>query len=216
MSEAKETFFNEFKNLVIKHFSAEKPATEQKFSEAKLQDGTIVSYEGEVPVIGQPLMVVTPDGMQLPAPDGIHTLEDGTQIEIVGGLITAIVPATVAHAPDATAPVAPEAMSEDAPINSATAKRIIESTIREQVFSKVEAMEQAIAALTDHIAAVKAENDELKAVNQKFSAYVNDLTELVNKIGEQPSEPVEQKPAAFKAEKKSFDINEWRNNIWKK
>jgi len=37
-------------------------------------------------------MVVSEDGNQMPAPDAVHELEDGTLVTTVGGLVTAIEP----------------------------------------------------------------------------------------------------------------------------
>jgi len=59
--------------------------TKQVFKDAKLQDGTIVSAEAFEP--GQELMIIDEAGNKTPAPDGEHTLEDGTEVYVVGGLI---------------------------------------------------------------------------------------------------------------------------------
>jgi hypothetical protein len=61
------------------------------FLDAKLMDGTIVKVEGDGLVEGAAVKVVTeemPDGV--PAPDGVHELEDGTKIETMGGIISKI------------------------------------------------------------------------------------------------------------------------------
>lgn len=66
--------------------SQETPATEQKvFGSAKLTDGTEITWEGEL-AQGSPVMLA--DGSV--APDGQHTLEDGTVISIVGGVVESI------------------------------------------------------------------------------------------------------------------------------
>ena len=63
-------------------------AKTQKFESAKLKDGTEIMWDGDLSE-GAALMVVT-DGNQMPAPDAVHELEDGTMITTVGGLVTAI------------------------------------------------------------------------------------------------------------------------------
>jgi hypothetical protein len=66
-------------------------AVKELFIEAKLKDGTIVKVEGESLAEGAAVKVVTeemPDGIA--APDGLHMLEDGTEIETKEGLITSI------------------------------------------------------------------------------------------------------------------------------
>jgi preprotein translocase subunit YajC len=61
----------------------------EKFNSAKLADGTEVMWEGDLSE-GSAIMVVSEDGNQMPAPDAVHELEDGTMVTTVGGLVTAI------------------------------------------------------------------------------------------------------------------------------
>lgn len=66
-------------------------AVKEIFLEAKLKDGTIVKVEGEGLAEGAAVKVVTedmPDG--IPAPDGVHMLEDGTEVETKDGLIVSV------------------------------------------------------------------------------------------------------------------------------
>ena len=63
----------------------------EKFEKAKLADGTVIMWEGELSE-GTAIMVVAEDGNQMPAPDAKHELEDGTIVTTVGGLVTAIEP----------------------------------------------------------------------------------------------------------------------------
>jgi hypothetical protein len=61
------------------------------FIEAKLKDGTIVKVEGEGLAEGAAVKVITedmPDGIA--APDGVHMLEDGSEIETKDGMIVSI------------------------------------------------------------------------------------------------------------------------------
>jgi len=69
-------------------------AVKEIFMEAKLKDGTIVKVEGEGLAEGAAVKVVTeemPDGIA--APDGLHLLEDGTEIETKEGMIVSVKPA---------------------------------------------------------------------------------------------------------------------------
>ena len=66
-------------------------AVKEIFVEAKLKDGTIVKVEGEGLAEGAAVKVITedmPDG--IPAPDGVHMLEDGTEVETKDGIIASI------------------------------------------------------------------------------------------------------------------------------
>lgn len=58
---------------------------EKTFGSAKLTDGTEIKWEGEL-AQGSPIMLA--DGSV--APDGQHTLEDGTVISVVGGVVESI------------------------------------------------------------------------------------------------------------------------------
>ena len=59
------------------------------FIDAKLVDGTVVKVEGDSLIEGAKVVVVTPDA-EIPAPDGVHELADGTKIETKDGLITMV------------------------------------------------------------------------------------------------------------------------------
>jgi len=73
----------------------------EKFASAKLVNGTEVMWDGDL-AEGTAIMVVDADGNQMPAPDAIHELEDGTEIYTTGGLVTKIEPASeeMAATPD--------------------------------------------------------------------------------------------------------------------
>lgn len=62
---------------------------QQIFVDAKLEDGTQIRVEGDSLVEGAKVVVVTEEG-EMPAPDGVHTLEDGTKVETKEGVIAMI------------------------------------------------------------------------------------------------------------------------------
>ena len=69
------------------------------FVDAKLIDGTVVKVEGDSVVEGAKVVVVTEQG-ELPAPDGVHELEDGSKIETKDGAIVMVSPAEVEEIED--------------------------------------------------------------------------------------------------------------------
>ena len=78
-------------NFEIEVSNGEITAVKEIFVEAKLKDGTVVKVEGDSLVEGAAVKVVTeemPDGIA--APDGVHMLEDGTEIETNGGMIVSV------------------------------------------------------------------------------------------------------------------------------
>ena len=59
------------------------------FVDAKLVDGTQIKVEGDSLMEGAKVVVVTAEG-EIPAPDGVHELEDGTKVETKEGVIARI------------------------------------------------------------------------------------------------------------------------------
>jgi preprotein translocase subunit YajC len=59
------------------------------FVEAKLADGTVIKVEGDNLAEGAKVVVVQEDA-EVPAPDGVHELEDGTKVETKDGIIVKV------------------------------------------------------------------------------------------------------------------------------
>lgn len=64
-------------------------SVKQIFVDAKLVDGTQIKVEGDSLMEGAKVVVVMADG-EVPAPDGVHELEDGTKVETKEGVIARI------------------------------------------------------------------------------------------------------------------------------
>jgi hypothetical protein len=62
--------------------------TPQKFYDAKTEQGMAVQIEGDL-ALGAPIYVATEEGM-IPAPDGVHKLDDGSEIEVTDGKVSKI------------------------------------------------------------------------------------------------------------------------------
>ena len=72
-------FMSEDKNEIVKEI----------FIDAKLIDGTAIKVEGDSLLEGAKVVVVTADA-EVPAPDGVHELEDGTKVETKDGVIVKV------------------------------------------------------------------------------------------------------------------------------
>lgn len=79
LAKAKSLFSEEVKEEIVKK------EEEVKMAEAKLTDGTLVMWEGE---LAEGTIVLLEDGNV--APDGEHTFEDGVVISIEGGQVVAV------------------------------------------------------------------------------------------------------------------------------
>jgi hypothetical protein len=76
-------------NFNIEVEGGEIKSVKEIFVSAKLIDGTEIKVEGDGLVEGAKVVVVTPDA-EVPAPDGVHELEDGSKVETKDGLIVSI------------------------------------------------------------------------------------------------------------------------------
>ena len=133
--------------------------TEMEFAEATLVDGTLVKTEGEF-VEGAQVLVVTEEG-DIPAPEGVHQLEDGTLITVdAEGVIVSI------EAP--------------APVEASTETENLEAEVN---FSKedVQKFSSIVSPLMEELAFAKEQaneisslKEELATLKEAFSAFKNE------------------------------------------
>lgn len=192
---------------LIEKFKSNEPnepivTTEQSFKEAKLSDGvTIIQYDGETPMQGMPIYVITEEG-KLPMPDGEYQMEDGTMLTVSGGLIAEV---------KAAEPM-PEGETNNIPAASATTpqtgsmeakpapKRVIKSQVEEHVFSlEIEGIEPIKVDFSSMFKGLIEENKTLKQLNKEMFAIVKQIA------GEPSSQPTENI-------KKPFSIKDFKAN----
>lgn len=162
----------------------------ENFNDAKLADGTLVQWEGDL-AEGTALMVIDTDGNTTPAPDAIHELEDGTEVYTTGGLVTRI------------EPKAEEVMEEEmaAPDMAAYEERMASCE------KKIAEMETKMSEMFTAVELASAN------VDSKF----NEIKEIVETIAEEPIVVVEApKNSTFKKAKPKQSaadrIAEWKNS----
>lgn len=125
--------------------------TKQNFADAKLNDGTIVSAEAFEP--GQDLFIIDEAGEKLPAPDGEHTLEDGTKIMVEGGKIKELI------------------------------KQEVEDGIKEDVEIKEDmAIEVEVEPYVEEVPEKEDEVAMLKAMCEEMMAKINSIEEEMGKM----------------------------------
>jgi hypothetical protein len=205
----KTTFISELATLVKKHLSP----TKLNFKDIMLPDGSTLRYEGDMPMVQMPATIVQPDGTELPAPDAIYEMEDGTSIEVIGGIIVTVTPpATEVETPESAMPTTPTEMEN----NTATVKSLIETHTKEHHFTKEEVttlLEQSVVNVTEKFAtATKELSDKI----QVMEGYNTDLSALVLKFSEQPAETsVKKLPVNLKSEptNKRESLEEYRNRM---
>jgi hypothetical protein len=168
----------------------------QKFVEATLVDGTVVSVEPALEV-GAVVSVIGDGGEMLPAPDASHELNDGTLVVTEGGIIVEIVAVAEAPAEPAEAaaePAKPAALSVDDIQAKVMAK--VSQSIAERINS------MKFAAAKD-VAALKKENGELKKA-------LGELADVFEAFATAPvAEPKKKVNNPFKAETPNDNIDRW-------
>ena len=205
----KATFISELATLVKKHLSP----TKLNFKDIMLPDGSTLRYEGDMPMVQMPVTILQPDGTELPAPDAIYEMEDGTSIEVIGGIIVTVTPpAAEVESPESAMPTTPTQMEN----NTATVKTLIETHTKEHHFTKEEVtslLEQSVVNMTEKFAtATKELSDKIEVME----GYNSDLSALVLKFSEQPAETsVKKLPVNLKSEptSKRESLEEYRKRM---
>ena len=161
------------------------------FVEAKLVDGTVVKVEGDSLVEGAKVVVVTADA-EVPAPDGVHELEDGTKVETKDGII-AKVEEVIGDAEGVEAPEAPslDEPAIDAPMDMESEIMGMLKEFISKMGEKVSKMEQSYSSLQNEFNAFKKEpaaskvkdgkTDFNKEVEDALEARIKALKSLKNK-----------------------------------
>jgi hypothetical protein len=157
---------------------------EQKFEQAKLEDGTIVMWEGEL-TTGAALFVVDEQGVQMPAPDGEHKLEDGTIVSTAGGLVVTVTPA------DAEGEAEIEVEVEDKKTEDMAGE--LEMLV-EKLAEKLAALEAKIEEMGKKPESMSSEdvNAKVAAINTEIASKFNAVVDLVSKISNEPAAEVVQ------------------------
>jgi hypothetical protein len=141
----------------IRELKAAFSATAQSFNEAVLEDGTQLSYEGEL-VVGTAVFVVT-ETEQVPAPEGTHALAgEMAGISIVvdaNGIVTEVIDTTASASNDL-----PVEEPEVAP--EVTASAMSADEVESIVNAKLGAFSTIFEGLTEMIKTVATENDALR------------------------------------------------------
>jgi hypothetical protein len=133
----------------------------KSFANATLADGTVVQWEGEL-AVGTSLFVVSESGEAIPAPDGQHTVEGGTVITTVDGVVTEIVEAEEME-------VTPEEQTD------------IISEVMQILEPRLAALEAAVAGMGEF-----AKTEDVKKFASEVIAAVSTVGKEVEKFAKLP------------------------------
>lgn len=207
VDEAEQTEYEELKNKIIsnmefnklkkvlgedltnqlkKVFSEEAPIVEPaiEFVETSLLDGSAI-VKGTI-AVGETVTLVMPDGSEVPAPDGEHTLEGNVVITVMGGVIEEVATA------EEESPLIDEALMSK--VNEALEAQANDfnnqiADIHSKYASEIEALNAKATALFSAVG-ILAKTEEVEEVSKdakRKSASVSAtqfsrLTEILNKI----------------------------------
>jgi len=236
-----DTFLKKFTSLVVEHFSNDKV----NFIDVKLKDGTMITYDGDMPIVGIPVFVLPSDGTEKIAPaDGVLEFEDGTKIEVKEGIIIAVMPMeeeVVEEVVEVGMHPKKDEMQNKIPATEQSARRLIESNIKETIFTKDEvlamfssykskitkdinaitesntALLSANESLTNEIAKVSASNEMLVNEVKNISAFSKKLPKLLAEFGATPQVTATNEDKKVNAESfQSTPLPKLSDAEWKK
>lgn len=175
--------FSLVENFEIEVEDGKITSVKEIFVSAKLVDGTEIKVEGDVLGEGAKVVVVTPDA-EIPAPDGVHELEDGTKVETKDGVIVAVEEALQEEV------MPPNGEGEAAPMGDVPAPVNPDADV-------VEPQEELMSLLKDFI--VKC-SEKMSDMEQKMESMKNDFNAF------------KKEPAAKKIANGKTDFNKIENN----
>jgi hypothetical protein len=201
----------------IRELKAAFSATAQSFNEAVLEDGTQLSYEGEL-VVGTAVFVVT-ETEQVPAPEGTHALGgEMAGISIVvdaNGIVTEVIDTTASATNDL--PVTEETSSEFEAISADILPQVLEG-VTEVIAEKLGLeMDLAYDVASAVIARINEDSETaipevMSAVDvdaivnaklQSFSAIFEGLTEMIKTVASE-NESLRSEVTELKGEFNTF------------
>ena len=158
-------------NFDIEVVDGEIKSVKEIFVDAKLVDGTVVKVAGDSLVEGAKVVVVTADA-EIPAPDGVHELEDGTKLETKDGVIVKVEEVVE----DAEGVEIPEAESPaiDAPMEMSKEMMELLKEFISKMGEKVSKMEQSYSSLQDEFNSFKKQPAGKKIADGKTEVFTKE------------------------------------------
>jgi len=158
---------------------------EVKMAEAMLEDG-VTKVEAEAFEPGKKIFVVSESGEKGPAPEGIHTTEDGTKVTVdANGTITAV---EKPEPKEEKVEIEVEAAKEDESEPVKTEAEIIKEDMKKMIMQCMEAIEEVakeVAMVKEEMASYKTKMEKLskEPAGSKFNTFsANPVSEKVDAL----------------------------------
>jgi hypothetical protein len=159
-------------NFDIEVVEGEITSVKEIFVDAKLVDGTVVKVAGDSLVEGAKVVVVTADA-EIPAPDGVHELEDGTKLETKDGVIVKVEEVVGEMEEGVEIPEA-EAPTIDAPMEMSKEMMELLKEFISKMGEKVSKMEQSYSSLQDEFNSFKKQPAGKKLSDGKTEVFTKE------------------------------------------
>jgi len=167
--------FKLVENFEIEVVNGEIKSVKEIFVDAKLADGTVVKVEGDGVVEGAKVLVVTADA-EIPAPDGVHELEDGSKIETKDGIIVKVEEMLEEELPKEGPEAMPPAIDEPA-----TEGPKVEVELLEMLKDFVKKMNEKMGSLEKKVEDVQSQFSSFKK-EPSAKPIANGKTEKFNNV----------------------------------
>ena len=166
-------------NFNIEVSNGEIVAVKEIFLDATLADGTVIKVEGDSLVEGAKVLVITADA-EIPAPDGVHELEDGTKVETKDGIIAKVM--EVASEGEDEAPEVAEVEAKEMGMSSEMYDMLKEFVSK--MGEKMSQMEQKMESMNNEFSAFKKEPASKKIADGKrdFNKELNQMDSQIDAI----------------------------------
>jgi len=169
---------------LVEHFEIEVKegqlvSVKEIFLDAKLADGTQIKVEGDSLVEGAKVVVVTEQG-EVPAPDAVHELEDGSKVETKDGVIVRIEPAMEELEAEQVVPAVGEQVGVPEQIEMAKIYEMLKEFIK-RMAEKMASMENKMSSVEQKFEAFKKEPAAKKIADGKteFNKVKSDDDDMI-------------------------------------
>ena len=170
-------------NFVLEVAESQIVSVKEIFVDAKLVDGTVVKVSGDALVEGAKVVVVTEEG-EIPAPDGVHELEDGTKVETKEGIISKVEEA-VKEAEGELPEVEKPEVEIEVPVGMEKELVDMVKEFVSKMGEKIKKMEEQMSSLNSEFNQFKKEPAAKKIADgktEKFNKVDDVLDEKINSI----------------------------------
>ena len=167
-------------NFNIEVSNGEIVAVKEIFLDATLADGTVIKVEGDSLVEGAKVLVITADA-EIPAPDGVHELEDGTKVETKDGIIAKVME-VASEGEDEESEVAKVEVAKELDMSSEMYDMLKEFVSK--MGEKMSIMEQKMESMNNEFSAFKKEPASKKIADGKrdFNKELNQMDSQIDAI----------------------------------